>query len=122
MKREVMEQWVQALRSGKWKKGESRLESWDGEYCCLGVLCWLAQADGVAVERTVERIVNLDADTIYYGGSCVHLPWSVMCWAGMGSGEGHYGAGEEDTLAFFNDRQPTWAPVIDLIEEKWEDL
>lgn len=46
---EVITRWVEALESGKYKQGAGQLRSTaDGEtsYCCLGVLCKLAEDDG----------------------------------------------------------------------------
>jgi len=42
MKDVTKEQWVAALRSGKYKQGQSALQQ-DGKFCCLGVLCDLAE-------------------------------------------------------------------------------
>ena len=38
MKKTVKEAWVKALRSGRYKQANSRLE-YNGRFCCLGVLC-----------------------------------------------------------------------------------
>lgn len=32
-------QWLEALRSGKYKQAKNTLKSADGGFCCLGVLC-----------------------------------------------------------------------------------
>jgi hypothetical protein len=38
--KELMEKWVEALRSGRYQQGIGKLRSIDdGQYCCLGVLC-----------------------------------------------------------------------------------
>lgn len=42
----TIEEWVKALRSGRYKQGKNRLRSRDGDqlrYCCLGVACNLAK-------------------------------------------------------------------------------
>ncbi len=38
MKPEIKQQWVEALRSGKFVQGDTFLQR-KGKYCCLGVLC-----------------------------------------------------------------------------------
>lgn len=37
----LKQDWIDALRSGKYVQGHSKLYS-DGKYCCLGVLCRVA--------------------------------------------------------------------------------
>lgn len=60
LKPEVKAAWLEALRSGEYKQTREMLESpVDGGFCCLGVLCNLAEKEGV-VERTVERLPGLD--------------------------------------------------------------
>ena len=39
MKRELKAQWLEALRSGRYKQGKYRLRNSRDEFCCLGVLC-----------------------------------------------------------------------------------
>lgn len=38
----MIAEWIEALRSGKYKQGTGRLRSNDDCYCCLGVLCEVA--------------------------------------------------------------------------------
>ena len=35
----ILNKWVEALRSGKYKQGQHNLRNADNTYCCLGVLC-----------------------------------------------------------------------------------
>lgn len=37
--KELIKQWVEALRSGKYKQGRKALRNRNDEFCCLGVLC-----------------------------------------------------------------------------------
>lgn len=37
--KELVKQWVEALRSGKYKQGRQALRNRNDEFCCLGVLC-----------------------------------------------------------------------------------
>jgi hypothetical protein len=43
---EWKQKWIEALRSGKYEQGESRLRSVEDCYCCLGVLCDLVDPNG----------------------------------------------------------------------------
>lgn len=38
MTQEVKDKWVAALRSGEYVQGRDTLRTYDGKYCCLGVL------------------------------------------------------------------------------------
>lgn len=38
MNPEIKKQWVEALRSGRYKQGREALRTTDNRYCCLGVL------------------------------------------------------------------------------------
>jgi hypothetical protein len=42
MKESLKKKWVAALRSGRYRQGYGRLQTWDGSNCCLGVLCRVA--------------------------------------------------------------------------------
>jgi hypothetical protein len=83
---EVKRRWVEALRSGDYVQRRGRLayQSHDGDnsYCCLGVLCELAVADGV-----IDRTQATDGAEITYGAfddySTVGLPRPVRAWAGL---------------------------------------
>lgn len=45
--KQVVIQWISALRSGEYKQGVGRLKNREtNSFCCLGVLCDLAAKDG----------------------------------------------------------------------------
>lgn len=50
MNPEVKEQWLRALRSGEYEQGRRYLNN-NGKFCCLGVLCDLAEKAGVVSSR-----------------------------------------------------------------------
>ena len=43
---QVIDLWVKALYSGKYRQGKGALRPSKGTFCCLGVLCDLAAKDG----------------------------------------------------------------------------
>lgn len=103
MNPEVKRQWVEALRSGKYKQGRGRLATPEGYYCCLGVLCEISPVKGV-----------VDGYGVYYDGYGHHLPPRVQEWAGLSS--------ENPTLvrqqaATLNDTGYSFLEIADLIEE-----
>ena len=86
MKEEIKKRWVEALCSGKFKKGEGSLYNSDSEsHCALGVLCELAVQDGVT-----ERRDSRHGGPSFYGkngnGCDSILPPEVVEWAGLESG------------------------------------
>ena len=94
MKQAIAEQWIEALRSGKYKQTDGQLRSSEG-FCCLGVLCNLhAQAH--------PKIAAKETDPNTYLGEDSGLPSEVMQWAGIKSA-----LGEVDGADYDND----WRPV-----------
>ena len=80
MNPEIKALWITALRSGEYKQGRSSLNV-DDKFCCLGVLCDLAEKAGVA--KSIEG-----DDVTRYDGRSSYLPASVEGWAGMDSDRG----------------------------------
>lgn len=103
MKTEIKTKWLEALRSGDYKQAKGALvkQAEDGSksYCCLGVLCDLAKAEGVVREENVPCGCGGDGDCSikhlgfrgdenspdgrYRAYSYGVLPWPVMEWAGI---------------------------------------
>src|ERR1044071_1366611 len=95
MNDDIKAEWVAALRSGDYVQGNGRLRFYDGRkdqesYCCLGVLCVLAQAAGVIGPPTKSTITASDdnEDIVYVyknldgtRGFIGHLPADVAEWA-----------------------------------------
>lgn len=42
MDAELKRKWIEALRSGKYEQGRYEFKNKDGRFCCLGVLCRVA--------------------------------------------------------------------------------
>lgn len=134
MNKKIAKQWVAALRSGDFKQGEGRLESNDGQNCCLGVLCNLAMLEGVC---DYSHISNGFHNEVKFDGKDEFLPRSVKDWAGMKSYSGKltkeiaFGKDvsfpkQTVTLAQLNDgdafRTRSFNEIADLIEKNWEIL
>lgn len=79
MNREIRDQWVEELESGRFPQGRNVLRSTDDKYCCLGVLCEIAVQAGV-----IEPPIEATYDAYKYGGWSVgSLPDSVLAWSGL---------------------------------------
>ena len=81
MNPEAKAKWVAALRSGEYQQGfaylQQVIESGSSRYCCLGVLCRVAMASGVAVE-----VVQVH-DCFRFDRNATLLPDVVATWAGL---------------------------------------
>lgn len=83
---------VDALRSGKYRQGRGTLANFDKRsrkvsYCCLGVACEVARANGLNVPR--EKFNEGPQHSYYYGDNARELPQisrlpnSVAEWYGL---------------------------------------
>lgn len=124
MNPEIKEKWVAALRSGEYEQANGtlhKIEQKDGKevhsYCCLGVLCELAVADGV-----VEPKRHLGRDVGGYGPNAEvwFLPIPVREWAGMDSGDPEVEYGEYVNLSSLNDvNKLSFTEIADVIDNQF---
>ena len=129
MRRDILNKWVTALRSGEYKQTTGYLHDSRG-MCCLGVLCDLyskehpdlAEWDVLSEDEELshcrfEMLENYEV-----------LPEAVQEWANMKSLDGSYTAGGYDgtpyteTLAALNDKGYTFNDLADIIEERGSNL
>lgn len=75
--RENMRLWVDALRSGDFRQTTGKLSN-GREYCCLGVACEVAMANGAPVVKK-----ELDLNTVSYNKIEGSLPGEVAKWLGL---------------------------------------
>jgi hypothetical protein len=79
--------WVQALRSGKFKQGTGGLctqeLSGDRKYCCLGVACEAAIADGLHLD--VSSTNGRAYGYVHFNRNTTFLPDAVSDWLGLPS-------------------------------------
>ncbi len=117
MKKEIATKWIEALRSGKYKQGKSRLKKYDQTYCCLGVLCeisGLGEFEKGDEEYNFRSIGDLEA-------ACPTKP--VLEWSGLKNASGRIPNTLIPSLWELNDRQDKSFPEIaDHIEKHWEQL
>jgi len=117
MKQEVARKWVDALRSGEYKRSKGSLKTGWG-FCCLGVLC-----DVHAKEVGGEWSPGFRDATFRYCGDDNYLPSEVVQWSGVNC---HTPRVLEGPLADFNDSMPDnvagFGTIADAIERDWEIL
>ena len=97
---EVYRLWLDALRSGKYPQTIYQLKS-DYGYCCLGVLCDLARADGgPGWSDGLYRVTDYQ------------LPYKMSHFMGLTQGE-------QNALIRMNDKsRATFAQIADYIEQR----
>lgn len=134
MNPEIKKRWVEALRSGRFKKGTGKLhwyrEDTPDEFCCLGVLCEIAIEDGV-VKRNLKELYNGYRFYSYTGlGTDAEdfLPGDVREWAELNINNPYYLArGEREDLlenraylSVMNDNEyTTFDEIADVIEQRF---
>lgn len=120
MNADVKAAWVKALRSGEYKQGKDVLRNpKDDTYCCLGVLCELAVADGVVTREDKESFSVYAASDDDY--SMAIPPEAVRIWAGMEYHNPRLGVdkdGDPVMASWQNDHMNAdFNRIADLIEE-----
>lgn len=124
MKKEIADKWVAALRSGEYTQGRQFLHNRkENSYCCLGVLCKIAQNDKVKLNEKSERVTQYHFTS--FDGYEDFLPSKVQKYAEMRTSDGFI-QDLDFSLADMNDgnrRDPcTFDEIADFIEENWERL
>lgn len=104
MNTDLKARWVAALRSGKYKQGKSALQTWDGKFCCLGVLCDLIDPEGWELRSTFCALYNYKTDT-----RTGFLPDSLGLAIGLGEEF-------QSRLSQLNDGNETFEKIARIIE------
>lgn len=134
MNPEIKERWLAALRSGDYKQTDGYLNvssdnpegsEFDG-YCCLGVLCEIAVADGVIQKQRVSGQNFFEfGDPSRDDWDYSVLPISVQEWAGLTEGNPSVNLLEEGDdpeadnwtpVSEPNDNGASFEKIADLIE------
>lgn len=123
MRKDIMEKWTAALRSGEYKQGTERLNDKSlGAYCCLGVLCELAP-DDVRDQHAAEYARTNDE----------YLTSIIMKWADIKHPHGGLpkpykkktdpwtGTYSKD-LTVLNDSGLSFKQIANIIERNYKEL
>lgn len=117
MNQEIAKKWVTELRSGRYQQGTGYLRK-EGKYCCLGVLCELAVADGI-ISWELPRMEG-GPDTIGNTKDSGLPPSTVCDWAGLKSPEGTLP--DDSYLSKLNDEGLNFNEIAELIELNVDSL
>lgn len=114
-KKEVIEQWIKALRSGKYKQttgllkeslNKHKKDAGKVGFCCLGVLCDLAAKDGG------EQWVHTENDTYRMHGQSGLLPKKFSAWLELSSKD------VEDLIEMNDEHRAKFPRIAKHIETK----
>ena len=133
MKTEIAKKWIKALRSGKYKQGQSLLKQYDAKnqprHCCLGVLCELYNE---TMKKNHKKILTVNKTSnngfcpengyVTFSGEGESLPPVVKKWAGMKSNNGEIDYRFYGSLADMNDSGKTFKTISNTIEKNIESL
>lgn len=105
-------EWVEALRSGKWRQAKGVLKNGDS-FCCLGVACEISGLGEWKVPEEEDREKYLGAATV--------LPEEVMDFFSF---KDEFGSHEnlDSSLTRDNDSGKSFSEIADIIEENAEEL
>ena len=118
--------WVEALRSGEYKRGTGYLRSHDN-FCCLGVACDLYKQE-VKPDAEWESVSREDIgplDHFSFMDAVGTLPLPVMKWLGLSDHVGElrrHIQGDPGSLIDVNDGGHSFTFIADLIEEGYVKL
>lgn len=111
MNPKVKQMWIEALESGKYKKGRYFLRPTTKTFCCLGVLCDLHKK---VTKKKKAWTKNIDKRNEYLGEDNL-LPTKVMKWAGIKKSNPKVSGGHLSTL---NDHfNKSFKQIAKLIEQ-----
>jgi hypothetical protein len=135
MKKDVAKKWVKALRSGKYKQGETYLKQFNdngqAKHCCLGVLCELYN-DSMKKnhKKTLSTKIRSkhSTDCVTFNNKEGELPKVVMKWADIYDPIGRFEAENPDygtdmyCLADLNDSGKKFTTIANIIEKNMENI
>jgi hypothetical protein len=121
----IKEKWLAALRSGEYDQAKAvlkRIHPGDPEskpaYCCLGVLCEIAAAEGAL--PPANDAVYLDKAVYGEEDTWSTLPQAVMEWANLPSADPYVSPNAitvtRTTLSRLNDGGSSFSEIADIIE------
>lgn len=141
MKKDIAKKWIKALRSGKYKQGQSFLKYYNNKneprHCCLGVLCELYNETmkknhkKILEVKTCNDEYSIKNGYVRFNGKEGGLPTAVKKWAGMKNELGlfeyietdRYGSfSSQEDLATLNDNGTKFPTIAKIIEKNIENL
>ena len=123
-----IQQWVDALRNGQYRqtsKALCRIEKGVHRYCCLGVACEVAIANGVKIKTREDstfiegKVHERKVKCVLYDNMGDFLPNKVYKWFGLDAANPKVTIGHRDCLSIFNDDRVGFKKIADAIEKEF---
>ena len=118
MNPEVKKLWVAALRDPATKQGRYVLENLNGEQCCLGVLCRIAEREGIIKQSDIAKRTARLKPAVTFCNFVDHLPPEVKEWAGVDGLDIVCINRESKSLVNHNDDGATFPEIADAVESQ----
>jgi hypothetical protein len=123
---EIKQEWVAALRSGKYKQGVGQMFAGGTEYCPLGVLCTIfakyhkGKTRWAKVTNGTYRFECDNGLGKWMDGGTKVLPSVVVKWAQLDSSDPMFELKKDDgytpSISELNDEGDTFQQIADRIE------
>lgn len=111
----TLEEWIAALRSGKYKQGRAALRNADDTYCCMGVLCDLYNADAWSMTSPMRPFYWRSGSLAYAPNEIVRETLGVRDFATADRVQGQ--------LAQMNDNVTSFLVIAEYLESgEWKTL
>jgi hypothetical protein len=120
MNPEIKAKWVAALRSGEYQQGKAHLQTGDGKFCCLGVLCDLYRKEtghGYWTTYYNDKAFNLPGEST----SPYYPPLEINKWVERETNWVKVSItinGLSRPIAEHNDGGATFTQIADALEEQ----
>jgi predicted transcriptional regulator len=129
MKKKIADKWIAALKSGNYKQGKYRLHSGDC-FCALGVLCDVAEKEGIAERKILNTRANIlvgyyvkdnNPDVIQFA-SYAELDDGMLKWSGIKDSRATL-ADKTQSVANLNDNEDkSFEEIADFIKKNYKNL
>jgi hypothetical protein len=126
MKKDIATKWVEALRSGKYKKTVGCLKKTEnyenGSFCALGVLCDIYQKENDNPLPEARLNPKAKKTKVSINGEFDVLPKPVMDWAGIYQSDARIPSMQANIPELNDDQKLSFKEIADVIETHFESM
>lgn len=119
----VIRQWIAALRSGEFKQTQGRLgevaEDGSNAYCCLGVLCELAMAEGLVRHQEKNFEWAYDGETMLPPTAVAHFIGDPEYTYEVSIHDDEFDSDRIELSSLNDDHAWTFEQIADVLEDNY---